>query len=821
MSMQAPRSFRVSNGAALAWWRGLLLIVLLAMTGPLFAEALTPLRAEHMPSLATQSELVGIARVQGRAVAIARDGAWSLEQGAKAWSPLRWPATGSAAEVVSVVQDGERAYLLLGSQRSATQVAQLSLRDAAIVLQPLPALPVGLTESRGALSADAFYVAGTAADGSARLLRLRFEDERPHWAALTLWPGGGAANSLVAQTGALFATVPAADGADRLLRWSADKGWSEPGRAPGRIVAGSGRAIGQAHVLYLVSDSAGAQARPMTYQTITAGWAALPGAQVGAAVAAAAWPEGVIWAQPAADGSGLAFANARIESNKLLLGWLDWIVIVVYLAGMIAIGLYFYLREKRSSTDSFFVGGRAIPFWAAGVSLYATNVSSISFIAIPAKAFETNWQYLANNLIGVLGLVFVAIWIVPLLRRLDLMSVFSYLETRFHPGIRMLASALCILTQIGSRMSIILFLPALAIASITGIDVIWSILMMGVFTIVYTTLGGMKAVIWTDFMQVFVMFGGAIFAIVFIVMHIDGGLAQATSVAMAQDKMHLFDFSFDLTQATVWGFIFLVLFDVVLTFPKDQVLMQRVLSTKSDREAGRSVWAFAAIVIPGGFFFYAIGTALFVFYQAHPERMNPTLPIDATFPLFIAAELPMGVTGLIIAGIFAAAMSTLSSIINSVSTLASVDFYEKLARNPTPQKSVRFAEWVGVLVGVIGIGIAIVLSRFDIHSLFDMSIELLGLLGGGFAGAYTLGMFTRRANAPGVAIGIGASLVLTFAIWTLQLVHPYYYLAISIFLCIVIGYAASLFFPAPTQSLEGLTIYERKRAPALAEGAEA
>ena len=215
------------------------------------------------------------------------------------------------------------------------------------------------------------------------------------------------------------------------------------------------------------------------------------------------------------------------------------------------------------------------------------------------------------------------------------------------------------------------------------------------------------------------------------------------------------------------------------------------------------------------------GTALFVFYQAHPERMNPTLPIDATFPLFIAAELPMGVTGLIIAGIFAAAMSTLSSIINSVATLASVDFYEKLARNPTPQKSVRFAEWIGVLVGVIGIGIAIVLSRFDIHSLFDMSIELLGLLGGGFAGAYTLGMFTRRANAPGVAIGIGASLVLTFVIWTLQLIHPYYYLAISIFLCIVIGYAASLFFPAPTRSLEGLTIYERKRPRALAEGAEA
>jgi Na+/proline symporter len=193
--------------------------------------------------------------------------------------------------------------------------------------------------------------------------------------------------------------------------------------------------------------------------------------------------------------------------------------------------------------------------------------------------------------------------------------------------------------------------------------------------------------------------------------------------------------------------------------------------------------------------------------------MNPLLPIDATFPLFIAAELPMGVTGLIIAGIFAAAMSTLSSIINSVSTLASVDFYEKLAKNPTPQKSVLFAEITGVFVGLTGIGLALLLSRYDIHSLFDVSIELMGLLGGGFAGAYTLGMFTRRANSPGVAIGIGSSIVLTFVAWTFDLVHPYLYLAISILLCIVIGYLASLLFPAPTRSLDGLTIY-RDRGPA-------
>ena len=153
--------------------------------------------------------------------------------------------------------------------------------------------------------------------------------------------------------------------------------------------------------------------------------------------------------------------------------------------------------------------------------------------------------------------------------------------------------------QIGSRMSVILFLPALAIATITGIDVVWSMLLMGGFTIVYTAMGGMKAVIWTDFVQLIVKMGGALFAIGFIIWRLKGGIGEFVAMAEAEDKTKLFDFSFDLTKATVWGFIFLVLFDVVLTFPKDQVLMQRMLSTKSDKDAGRSIWTFAAIMIPG------------------------------------------------------------------------------------------------------------------------------------------------------------------------------------------------------------------------------
>ena len=796
LSLSAMRAF---SAAAFLFLCGLAL--------PVAAASLSSVKTTSLPALAVDQPLIGLVAVEGRPVAFTADQAWVLDAERKQWELSRWRPGAAAGALKSTIGNGQLAFLLRGAAEGAAiaSVEQLTFVNGQLSSKQLPMLPLALNDARAAVNADNLYLAGIDTAGKSALFSFLPGAAKPEWRPQPGWPGNSPPTSLVVQTSAVFATVPNASG-ERILRWSADKGWQDKGAVPGAVVPASARAIGQAHVIYLVASS-GAAPQMMTFHTITGSWATLPDSSIADVLTTAAFDNGVLWARPGADGKRIEFESTQIESGKLLLRWLDWIVIVVYLVAMIGIGLYFYLREKRGSTSDFFVGGRSIPFWAAGISLYATNVSSISFIAIPAKAFETNWQYLTNNLIAVLGLMFVAVWIVPLLRRLDLMSVFSYLETRFHPAIRMLASALCIAMQVGARMSVILFLPSLAIATITGIDVVWSILIMGVFTIIYTTLGGMKAVIWTDFVQVFVMFGGAIFAIGFIIYSLNGGVPEFIGTAMAENKTKLFDFSFDLTQATVWGFIFLVLFDVVLTFPKDQVLMQRVLSTKSDKEAGRSVWTFAAIMIPGGFFFYMIGTALYVYYKSHPERMDPTLSIDATFPLFIAAELPMGVTGLIIAGIFAAAMSTLSSIINSVSTLASVDFYEKLAKNPTPKKSVLFAEIMGVLVGLSGIGLALLLSRFDIHSLFDVSIELAGLLGGGFAGAYTLGMFTRRANSQGVAIGIGASIALTLLLRSFHLVHPYFYLAISIMLCIVIGYMASLFFPAPTRDLDGLTIY--------------
>lgn len=785
--------------------RGLRLLTataLLALGGTAAADNLTTVTSGTLAPLPADAAEPRLLVIDGRDVALSADRAWALSADGKAWQPLALAPAAATDDIRMAVAAGGQTWLLRGGSGDRSDRLQgVRLQGGTLATGRTLALPAPLGQAQATALGDVLYVAGTGADGAMHLYRHALAAEGGSWQAQPAWPGAGRLVALQGQKGGLYAVIGDATG-DALWRWTADKGWQQAPAPGGHILPGSLRALGQAHLLMLVREAGDVSLR--TFHTITSAWATLDAAEAPPPVQIAARGNGLAWT--GADG-GVHYAE--VQGGKHLLGWLDWSVIVIYLAGMIGIGVYFYLKDQTASESEFFVGGRSIPFWAAGISLYATNTSSISFIAIPAKAYETNWQYLTNNLVAVLGLMFVAVWIVPLLRRLDLMSVFSYLETRFHPAIRMLASALAIAMQVGSRLSVILFLPALAIATITGIDVVWSILIMGIFTIIYTVMGGMRAVVWTDFVQVFVKMGGAIFAIGFIVWTLGADFDGIREAAMAEHKTKLLDFSFDLTKATVWGFIFLVVFDVVLTFPKDQVLMQRTLATKSDKEAGRSIWIFAAIMIPGGFIFYSIGTALWMYYKHNPGRLDPLLPIDATFPLFIAAELPPGVTGLIIAGIFAAAMSTLSSIINSVATLLSVDFYDKLAKNPTERGSVRFAEIMTVVVGLAGMGLALVLSRYDIHSLFDVSIELAGLLGGGFAGAYTLGMFTRRANSPGVAIGIAGSIALTLLAWSFDLVHPYFYLGISILLCIVIGYLASLCFPAPARSLKGLTIYRQ------------
>lgn len=512
-----------------------------------------------------------------------------------------------------------------------------------------------------------------------------------------------------------------------------------------------------------------------------------------------------------AEGSDTPTALELVQIKKSLPVF-DWAMIAGYLLAMLGVGWYCYNREKRSagSTTDYFLAGRDVPWWAAGLSLYATGTSAISFIAIPALSFRTDWLYLSQQCIGVFGLLIVAYKIIPVIRRLNLVSIYSYLESRFHPSIRLMASALTILFQLIGRLSIVLYLPALAIASVTGANVVMCIILMGIVTTLYTLVGGMKAVIWTDVIQVFVMIGGALFAIGYVIAGVDGGVTEVIAITNEHNKAHLFDFSWDFATPTVWAILLVVLTDIP-TWPKEQIMMQRVLATRDDKQARSSVLMLAAAIIPGSFLFYAIGTALFAFYKSNPERLNPLIDTDATFPVFIAAELPIGITGLIIAGLFAASMSTLSSGLNSVATLTSIDFYERLVKGATQQTSLKLAYAVTVLSGIISTAVAVLFTFFDIKSMFDAMLQLTAILGGGFAGTYALGLFTRRANWQGALVGTGASIAV--ALLLRPLISPVLLNPAAVGACMIVGYAASYLFPAPHQVLDGLTVYSVRTKP--------
>jgi solute:Na+ symporter, SSS family len=378
--------------------RVLFCTTLFMVGAPLHASSLAPVHHGELPSLETTSLPSAIAVVDGQPLAISGSTAWRLDEASHRWVRLAWPATRSDA--AGIIEGGPQTWLLTAAPntqaaQAVTGVARLRIQHDELQLRPLAPLPGPLHDARGAWSGDILSVAGIDGAGSAQLWQIRPYAEHPQWVTLAGWPGGGPPTSLVAQSAAVFITTGVVSGgAERLLRWTADTGWTERGRVPGRLVPGSGHALGQADALYLVREGAGddAPAKLKTFQTITSAWATLPGAAPIDVITTGAWTDGMFWARRDSSGKRLDFGYARVQSTTLLLRWLDWIVIVVYLAGMIGIGLFFYLREKRNSTSNFFVGGRTIPYWAAGVSLYAANTSSISFIAIPAKAFESNWN---------------------------------------------------------------------------------------------------------------------------------------------------------------------------------------------------------------------------------------------------------------------------------------------------------------------------------------------------------------------------------------------------------------------------------------------
>ena len=325
-------------------WLGVLLLALLAVRAQ--AQSLAPLRSGALPSLHTGASVQYVAVLAGRPLAIADGEVWRLDRSGKTWVRQSLPA--DTPPIVGIVGNGTQVWLLTSAPgtHETTGVARLDASDDQLRLQPLPPFPAPLRDAHGAWANDILSIVGLGADGKPCVLQLQTNVPQPRWSVLAGWPGNGAPSSVVARAGALLVSVPDADrSTERLWRRAAD-GWSERGVMPGRLLPGSGHALGQANALYLVVDGTRADApvRLMTFQTITSAWATLPGAAPANVIAAGAWTDGVFWAQRSTDAARVNFGYASVQTTKLLLRWLDWAVISIYLVAMIGIGLHFYLR---------------------------------------------------------------------------------------------------------------------------------------------------------------------------------------------------------------------------------------------------------------------------------------------------------------------------------------------------------------------------------------------------------------------------------------------------------------------------------------------
>ena len=439
----------------------------------------------------------------------------------------------------------------------------------------------------------------------------------------------------------------------------------------------------------------------------------------------------------------------------------DIAVIAAYLAATTLFGCSFYFRRNKDRADDFTKGGGRLPSWALALSVFATYVSSISFLAIPAKAYLSSWNVLVLSFSIPFAAAVAAIWFVPFYRRQTSASAYSFLEARFGAWSRLYASG-CFLVMQSVRSGMILFLLALVLNTLLGFSVPLVICVVGLATALYSMMGGLRAVVWTDAVQSIVLISGAVVCLGVLAFTIPGGFAAGVSEAFAAGKLSLGSFSLsDWSTETFWVTFVYGVFLNLQNFGIDQSYTQRYVAAKSDREAVRSMFSGAMLYVPVSLVFVAIGTLLWAWVRANPGAVPAAVleKSDAIFPWFIVNRLPPGVSGLLVAAIIAAAMSTVSTTLNSGATVLLEDYAKRFsARIGAGERAqVSFLRISTALLGLFSVGVA--LAVMNVTSVLTTWWALQSVLSGGMLGLFLLGAFSRRTRAVQAAVATAAGVL--------------------------------------------------------------
>lgn len=465
---------------------------------------------------------------------------------------------------------------------------------------------------------------------------------------------------------------------------------------------------------------------------------------------------------------------------------IDIIVFLLFTGGVVAFGCSFF--KKKGTSEEFTSAGRSLPGWVVGMSIFATYVSSISYLGYPGKAFSGDWNAFVFSLSIPIASYFAARYFVPFYRSQDSISAYSFLENRFGPWARIYASSCYLLTQI-ARTGSILYLLALPMNVLLGWHIQTIIVVTSVAIVLYSMLGGMKAVIWTEAIQGIILIGGALVCMFILLFDMPGGPVQTFSIAMEDGKFSLGSFGSSLSESTFWVCLIYGIFTNLQNYGIDQSYVQRYHTAKNEKEAKFSALFGGYLFIPVSAVFFMIGTGLYAFYKVHPGILPDGVGADYVFPFFIVNELPVELTGLLIASIFAAGMSTIATSVTSSSTIILTDYYQRFRKHAGNRERMLVLKLSSVGVGVAGILVAF--AFMSVQSALDAWWALASIFSGGMLGLFLLGYISKKARNFDAVLGVVCGVILVCWIVISPFVHANLAIVFGTLLIFLVGFLSA------------------------------
>lgn len=434
----------------------------------------------------------------------------------------------------------------------------------------------------------------------------------------------------------------------------------------------------------------------------------------------------------------------------------DYIVFFLFVGGVALFGCSFLFKSGKNSA-AFTKAEGQLPTWVVGMSIFATFVSSISFLGLPGDAYKGNWNPFVFSLSIPIATWLAAKIFIPLYRNINSVSAYHYLEIRFGYWARGYAAVCYLLTQLARTGSILLLL-ALPINTMFGWDIATIIVCTGAITLLYTLLGGIAAVVWTDAIQGIILIVGAIACALILTFSMPEGASQLIGIGAAEGKFSLGSFGSSLSTPTFWVVLIYGLFVNMQNYGIDQNYVQRYMTTRSTREAVKSTLFGGLLYVPVSLVFVYIGTALYAYYGTFPDRLPAGTPADQVFPHFIVHGLPTGITGMVVASIFSAGMSTIATSINSSATIVLTDFVQRFARKELSEKGkMRTLYITSLVVGISGVLIGLLMMKAD--GILDAWWKLASIFSGGMLGLFLLSLACRKPDRAASIAGVVAGLL--------------------------------------------------------------